>query len=68
MYLDAVGERQMPMSVAHAFWLETLRDYALDQPIPLPFDRQRPSAEHRTGRGASSDSTRPALSIELNDV
>ncbi|CAF3071773.1 unnamed protein product [Rotaria sp. Silwood2] len=53
-YLDySITEREMPMSMANVFWLETLRDYAIDRPLSLPFDRYRVSNEQRTGRGIS---------------
>ncbi|CAF3799439.1 unnamed protein product [Adineta steineri] len=53
-YLDyAVIEQQMPMTGASMFWLDTLHDCKLDQPLSLPFDRHRLSNEHRTGRGTS---------------
>ena len=51
MCLDAIGEREMVMSMAHAFWLETLRDYVIDRPVALPFDRHRSANEQRSGRG-----------------
>ncbi|CAF1586551.1 unnamed protein product, partial [Adineta steineri] len=35
------------------FWLDTLHDCKLDQPLSLPFDRYRLAHEHRTGRGTS---------------
>jgi non-ribosomal peptide synthetase component F len=41
----------MPMTGASMFWLDTLHDYSLDQPLSLPYDRYRLSDEHRTGRG-----------------
>src|ERR1700734_415560 len=41
----------MPMNGASMFWLDTLHDCNLDQPLPLPYDRYRLSDEHRTGRG-----------------
>ncbi|CAF4036473.1 unnamed protein product, partial [Adineta steineri] len=53
-YLDyAVIEQQMSMTGASMFWLDTLHDCKLDQPLSLPFDRYRLSNEHRTGRGTS---------------
>ncbi|CAF4130135.1 unnamed protein product, partial [Adineta steineri] len=53
-YLDyAVIEQQMSMTGASMFWLDTLHDCKLDQPLTLPFDRYRLSNEHRTGRGTS---------------
>jgi hypothetical protein len=52
-YLDAVIEREMPMTGASMFWLDTLHDCHLDQSFPLPFDRYRLLEEHRTGRGTS---------------
>ena len=54
MYLDAIHEREMPMAMASAFWLETLRDYEMNRPLALPFDRHRLSDEQRTGRGTSA--------------
>jgi non-ribosomal peptide synthetase component F len=41
------------MDAANIFWLDTLHDYNLDQPLSLPFDRYRLSNEHRTDRGTS---------------
>ncbi|CAF4066371.1 unnamed protein product, partial [Rotaria magnacalcarata] len=53
-YIDySIAEREMPMSMAYAFWLEALCNYAIDQPLSLPFDRYRLSDEQRTGRGVS---------------
>ncbi|CAF4196999.1 unnamed protein product [Adineta steineri] len=53
-YLDyAVIEQQMSMTGASMFWLDTLHDCKLDQPLSLPFDRYRLANEHRTGRGTS---------------
>ncbi|CAF4171310.1 unnamed protein product, partial [Adineta steineri] len=53
-YLDyAVIEQQMSMTGASLFWLDTLHNCKLDQPLSLPFDRYRLSNEHRTGRGTS---------------
>ncbi|CAF4352189.1 unnamed protein product, partial [Adineta steineri] len=53
-YLDyAVIEQQVPMTGASMFWLDTLHDCKLDQPLSLPFDRHRLSNEHRTGRETS---------------
>ncbi|CAF1344683.1 unnamed protein product, partial [Adineta steineri] len=53
-YLDyAVIEQQMSMTGASMFWLDTLHNCKLDQPLSLPFDRYRLSNEHRTGRGTS---------------
>ncbi|CAF4053007.1 unnamed protein product, partial [Adineta steineri] len=53
-YLDyAVIEQQMSMTGASMFWLDTLHDCKLDQPLSLPFDRYRLSNEHRTGRGTT---------------
>ncbi|CAF4310369.1 unnamed protein product, partial [Adineta steineri] len=53
-YLDyAVIEQQMSMNGASMFWLDTLHDCKLDQPLSLPFDRYRLANEHRTGRGTS---------------
>ncbi|CAF4284267.1 unnamed protein product [Adineta steineri] len=53
-YLDyAVIEQQMSMTDASMFWLDTLHDCKLDQPLSLPFDRYRLANEHRTGRGTS---------------
>ncbi|CAF1537659.1 unnamed protein product, partial [Adineta steineri] len=53
-YIDyAVIEQQMSMTGASMFWLDTLHDCKLDQPLSLPFDRYRLSNEHRTGRGTS---------------
>ncbi|CAF0911476.1 unnamed protein product [Adineta steineri] len=53
-YLDyAVIEQQMPMTGAGMFWLDTLHDCKLDQPLSLPFDRYRLSNEHRTSRATS---------------
>ncbi|CAF4139461.1 unnamed protein product, partial [Adineta steineri] len=53
-YLDyAVIEQQMSMTGASMFWLDTLHDCKLDQPLSLPFDQYRLSNEHRTGRGTS---------------
>src|SRR5579863_2766904 len=43
----------MPFTSASLFWLDTLRDCNLDQPLLLPYDRYRLSNEHRTGRGTS---------------
>ena len=51
--VDAVGERQMPMTAASMFWLDALRNCEIDRRLPLPFDRHRVSDEHRTGRGTS---------------
>ena len=42
------------MAMASAFWLETLRDYEMNRPLALPFDRHRLSDEQRTGRGTSA--------------
>ncbi|CAF1073106.1 unnamed protein product [Adineta steineri] len=53
-YLDyAVIEQQISMTGASMFWLDTLHDCKLDQPLPLPFDRYRLSNEHRTGHTTS---------------
>ncbi|CAF1500373.1 unnamed protein product, partial [Adineta steineri] len=53
-YLDyAVIEQQMSMTGASMFWLDTLHDCKLDQPLSLPFDRYRLANEHRTDRGTS---------------
>jgi non-ribosomal peptide synthetase component F len=41
------------MTGASMFWLDSLHDCNLDQPLPLPYDRYRLSDEHRTGRGTS---------------
>ena len=43
----------MSMGIADIFWLDTLHDFKINQPIPLPFDRYRLSDEHRHGRGIS---------------
>ncbi|CAF1648561.1 unnamed protein product, partial [Adineta ricciae] len=51
-YLDyAITERQMPMTDASMFWLDTLHGYNLDQSLSLPFDRCLLPNEHRTYRG-----------------
>jgi hypothetical protein len=52
-YSDTVIERQMPMTSASMFWLDTLHDCHLDRSLPLPYDRYRLIDEHRTGRGTS---------------
>jgi hypothetical protein len=52
-FLDASIEQQISMTGACMFWLDTLHDYKLDQPLPLPFDRYRLENEHRAGRGTS---------------
>ncbi|CAF4258660.1 unnamed protein product, partial [Adineta steineri] len=53
-YLDyAVIEQQVPMSGASMFWLDTLHDCKLDQPLSLPYDRYRLSNEHRTSHATS---------------
>jgi hypothetical protein len=41
------------MTGASMFWLDSLHDCNLDQPLPLPYDRYRLSDEHRTGRETS---------------
>ncbi|CAF3334935.1 unnamed protein product [Rotaria sp. Silwood2] len=51
--LDAIIEQQMPMRAATTFWLDTLCDCKVDQPLPLPVDRQRISDDYRTGRGTT---------------
>ncbi|CAF4223922.1 unnamed protein product, partial [Rotaria sp. Silwood2] len=54
-YIDyAVIEQQMPMTAASTFWLDALRDYKIDRPLPLPYDRYGGSHEHRTDRGLSA--------------
>ncbi|CAF1459834.1 unnamed protein product, partial [Adineta steineri] len=50
---SSIINHQMSMTEASVFWLDTLHDCKLDQPLPLPFDRHRLSNEHRTGRGTS---------------
>ncbi|CAF1478947.1 unnamed protein product, partial [Adineta steineri] len=53
-YIDyALMERQMPMTTASMFWMDTLHDYKLDQQLSLPYDRHNLADEHRTGRGIS---------------
>ena len=52
-YLDSVIERQLSMTAASMFWLDTLHDCKLDQSLSLPFDRYRLSDEHRTDCGTS---------------
>ncbi|UJR06881.1 hypothetical protein I4U23_011170 [Adineta vaga] len=53
-YLDyAAIEQQMSMTGAQMFWLDTLHNSKLDQPLSLPYDRYRLANEHRTGRGTS---------------
>ncbi|CAF4237483.1 unnamed protein product, partial [Adineta steineri] len=48
-YIDyAVIEQQMSMTGASMFWLDTLHDCKLDQPLSLSFDRYRLSNEHQT--------------------
>ncbi|CAF3326535.1 unnamed protein product, partial [Rotaria sp. Silwood2] len=51
---DAIIEQQILMSAASSFWLDSLRDFKIDQCLHLPFDRRRLSDEHRTGRGISA--------------
>ncbi|CAF0955024.1 unnamed protein product [Adineta steineri] len=46
-------ENQISMTDASMFWLDTLYDCHLDQPLSLPFDRYRLANEQRTGRGTS---------------
>ncbi|CAF4183251.1 unnamed protein product, partial [Adineta steineri] len=53
-YLDyAVTERQMSMTGASMFWLDTLYDYQLDQSLSLPYDRYRLTNGHRTCHATS---------------
>ncbi|CAF1216376.1 unnamed protein product [Adineta steineri] len=53
-YIDyAVIEQQMPTTGASMFWLDTLYDCKLDQPLSLPFDRYRLMNEHQTNRTTS---------------
>ncbi|CAF4075682.1 unnamed protein product, partial [Adineta steineri] len=53
-YIDyAVIEQEMSMTGAGMFWLDTLHNCKLDQPLSLPYDRYRLANEHRTGRGTS---------------
>ncbi|CAF1137805.1 unnamed protein product [Adineta ricciae] len=76
-YLDySMIEREMSMTMAKNYWIETLRDYDLNRSLPLPFDRYRISNEQqRTGRGTSisfdfnEDLSQEFLSYSLdNDV
>ncbi|CAF1255711.1 unnamed protein product [Adineta steineri] len=50
---SSIINQQMSMTEASMFWLDTLHDCKLDQPLSLPFDRYRLSDEHRTGRRIS---------------
>ncbi|CAF0805490.1 unnamed protein product [Adineta ricciae] len=53
-YIDfSIVEQRMPMVAASNFWLDTLRNFIIDRPLSLPFDRHRLPDEHRTGRGIS---------------
>ncbi|CAF3985250.1 unnamed protein product, partial [Adineta steineri] len=53
-YIDyAAIERQISMTGASMFWLDTLHDYHVDQHLSLPYDRYRLTNEHRTGRTTS---------------
>ena len=50
LFVDAVIERDMPMTAASMFWSDALHDCRLDRPLALPYDRYRLANEHRTGR------------------
>ena len=43
----------MSMGIANIFWLDTLHDYKINQPLSLPFDRYRLSDEHPNSRAIS---------------
>ncbi|CAF4249332.1 unnamed protein product, partial [Rotaria sp. Silwood2] len=50
-YIDyAVAEREMLMTAASSFWLQTVHDCDIDRPVSLPFDQHHTADEHRTGR------------------
>ena len=53
LYSDAIMERQMPMTAASMFWLDTLHHCHLDRSLPLPYDQYRLGDDQRTGRGTS---------------
>ncbi|CAF4210556.1 unnamed protein product [Rotaria sp. Silwood2] len=53
-YIDyAVAEREMLMTAASSFWLQTVHDCDIDRPVSLPFDQHHTADEHRTGRVTS---------------